>query len=706
MTMKICQVNPGCGIEIPPKGWGAIEKIVWEFTKNLQKQGHQVDIKWANETQKGEYDLVHVHVANLALILAERGIPYVFQCHDHHAFHYGKDSPVFKQNLEAIEKSEISILPAKYLVDYFGSNKAIYFSHGVDTEFFTPKLQEQPHKLLMVANNGLGGKDGYDRKGFTEGIKAAASKNLPITIAGPKNNKNFIENNPWVKDYNIDWIFNPNQEELLHLYQSHTIFLHPSELEAGHPNLTLLEAMACGLPIVGCMEGDLKGMIRVNKKWEEVAEGVQTLITHYSYYSKKALTTASKLSWYNRSLELLKLITPNNMKDILIKEYTNTRKKFIPFKETQDEFQFSFIKGAKCTIKGNSSKKYKVEFIDSSTNTVIWYDTISCGMWTECNKKYYIPWKIKVTDISSNKEVATYTHTLKGKKVYIHLDSKSLGDTLAWFPYVEEFRTTHECKVACSTFHNDWFQSDYPEIEFVNPGEVVNNIHGHYTIGWFLIPDKTFDSSKHPQHFQKSPLQKTASDILGLQYKEIKPTIKNPSPSPIKEKYVSISIQSTCQAKYWNHPTGWEQVVKFLQNKGYKVAVVDQHRTFGIENYLNTSPECDYHFHNKSLDEVMSVINGAEFHIGISSGLSWIAWALNTPVVLISSFTHPDHCEFKSNCTRIYNDNSLSGYLSNHALDPSNWNWYPLKDIKSMEDWYEAETITPDLVIKNLDRIL
>jgi ADP-heptose:LPS heptosyltransferase len=121
---------------------------------------------------------------------------------------------------------------------------------------------------------------------------------------------------------------------------------------------------------------------------------------------------------------------------------------------------------------------------------------------------------------------------------------------------------------------------------------------------------------------------------------------------------------------------------------------------------MNSSPQCDYHFHNKPLDEVMSIISGAEFHVSISSGLSWIAWALNIPTVLISSFTNPNHCEFKSNTTRIYNDTPPSGYFSTHKMDASNWNWYPFKQINSMEDWYEIETITPDLVIEGIDRIL
>jgi hypothetical protein len=94
--MKICQVHPGCGIPIPPPKWGAVEKIVWEFTINLRELGHEVDIKYANDIQVGEYDIVHCHVANLCDFLKERDIPYIYQLHDHHAYHYGKDSFVFK----------------------------------------------------------------------------------------------------------------------------------------------------------------------------------------------------------------------------------------------------------------------------------------------------------------------------------------------------------------------------------------------------------------------------------------------------------------------------------------------------------------------------------------------------------------------------------------------------------------------------------
>lgn len=309
--MKICQVHPGCGIPVPPPAWGAVEKIVWEFICNLRELGHEVDLKWANEVHPGEYDMVMVHVANLALQLADRGIPYVFQHHDHHAYHYGKDSGVYKENQEAMRRSVFSLVPARYLVDYFDLSNVYYFSHGADVNKFYPN-ESYPinHSLLMLANNGLGGYGAYDRKGFGLGVQVAMSRNLPITIAGPKNNENWLNDNPWVKGYpKLNIIWEPSNEQLRQLYTSHTIFLHPSELEAGHPNLTLLEAAACGLPILGWIEMDttFHGLWRAPRDLNQLLRGLDTIINEYDDYRNRSLNTAQELSWLNRSKELVEL---------------------------------------------------------------------------------------------------------------------------------------------------------------------------------------------------------------------------------------------------------------------------------------------------------------------------------------------------------------------------------------------------------------
>ena len=309
--MKIVQCDPMCGIPVPPPTGGAIEKIVWEFKCNLDLLGYDTDIKFITDIKKGQYDIVHCHVANLAIQLAEKGIPYIYQLHDHHAYHWGKDSPIFKQNYEAVDKSLLSLMPAKYLVDYFDHPKCIYFSHGVNTDEYKPNYQiDKVRTFLMLANNGLAGNPSFDRKGFNFGVALADMLDKDITIAGPENNKNWFNDNLHLcKNKNIKFIFEPSLGEVVNLMNTHKIFLNPTMLEAGHPNLTMLEAAACGLPIIADWEQsvDYHGAWRAPRDVFKMLDGYNAIMDDYQKYSKTILQTARELSWYNRSKELLKI---------------------------------------------------------------------------------------------------------------------------------------------------------------------------------------------------------------------------------------------------------------------------------------------------------------------------------------------------------------------------------------------------------------
>ena len=41
--MKIALVGPGI-IEIPPKGWGAVESLIWDYATELGELGHEGSI--------------------------------------------------------------------------------------------------------------------------------------------------------------------------------------------------------------------------------------------------------------------------------------------------------------------------------------------------------------------------------------------------------------------------------------------------------------------------------------------------------------------------------------------------------------------------------------------------------------------------------------------------------------------------------------
>ena len=310
--MKIAQIHPGCGIPVPPPSWGAIEKIVWEFICNQKKLGHEVDLRWSGDIKLGEYDIVHVHVANLAIQLADKGIPYVYQLHDHHAYHYGKESHVYLENLKAIEGSVVSLVPARFLVDYFNHPKVEYFSHGVNIDEFYPTIKPTPiePKLLMVANNGLGGDATFDRKGFTYGWGLAVKNNLPITIAGPSANKQFFNSHLWMLNYpKLNLVFDTPNSTLLELYHNHDIFVHPTMLEAGHPNLTMVEAAASGLPIIANWEyaTTFHGAWRAPRDVFEMDKGLKDIMNNWDTYTSKSINTGKELSWLNRSTEIIKV---------------------------------------------------------------------------------------------------------------------------------------------------------------------------------------------------------------------------------------------------------------------------------------------------------------------------------------------------------------------------------------------------------------
>lgn len=359
--------------------------------------------------------------------------------------------------------------------------------------------------------------------------------------------------------------------------------------------------------------------------------------------------------------------------------------------------EHNFIGNPFIEIKGNSEKKYKVQFINNKG--FVEYETLlSVNMWAKLNKQYYQDWEIKIYD--ENDLIYQNKMNLKDKRVYIHLDSSSLGDTLAWFPPIEEFRKKHDCQVICSTFHNYLFEKQYPQIEFVKPGNVVNNIHAMYTIGWFYNDNNTINYDKNPNNFRDQHLQKTATDILGLDFKEVKPKLNFvPKKRPIDKKYFTIATHSTAQSKYWNNPTGWQEVVDFLKNEGYEVVLLSKEP----DGYMgNKNPKGVIKLNNKTLDEIMNYIHHSEGFIGLGSGLSWLAWALNKKVFLISGFSKPN-CEM-DDCVRIFTPEPLktcNGCFNIFRLDPGDWNWCPLH--KNTERMFECtKSITGEMVIDKI----
>jgi autotransporter strand-loop-strand O-heptosyltransferase len=349
-------------------------------------------------------------------------------------------------------------------------------------------------------------------------------------------------------------------------------------------------------------------------------------------------------------------------------------------KEDQDVHIYKyFIEQPFLEIKSPVNSEFKVQYFDEN-NVCHYENTINSNSWVRLNREYYTDWTIKVFEY--NELVYEYKLSLENRRVFITLASKSLGDTIAWAPYALAFQKKHNCKVILSTFWNHIL--DIPEIELVEPGMVVNNIYAQYNIGWH------YDENKEPVLPNTIKLQEAATNILGLEFEELRPNLKFRKRKNKYGQYVTIATNSTAGCKFWTRD-GWQEVITYLHNKGYKV--------------VNVSKEDNPFEHCQKIDDIdientMSVIYHSQFFIGLSSGISWLAWAIGKPVVMISNFTTRAH-EF--NCIRVVNENVCHGCWNDPALkfDKGDFDWCPFN--KNTPRQFECQrSITAEDVIKVL----
>jgi len=338
----------------------------------------------------------------------------------------------------------------------------------------------------------------------------------------------------------------------------------------------------------------------------------------------------------------------------------------------------NFINHPFLEIKGESDSDFDVRFYDE--NDVCQYQSvIKSNSWVRLNRQYYTKWKTYV--YQDGELIYENVLDLHGKKVFISIESSALGDTIAWVPYALEFQKKHGCKVVLSTFHNKIL--DYPELELVEPGSSVN-CYAMYKIGWH------YDTNREPELPNTIPLQKAASNILGLKYTEIRPKLFTKRDCPLHDKYITIATNSTTGCKFWVREE-WQKLINYYTEQGYKV--------YNVSKEVNPFDNCPQ-IPDTSMESTMDWIYHSKFFVGLSSGLSWLAWALGKPVVLISNFTEFDH-EFLTNCIRITNEKVCHGCWnkSDIKFDKGNWDWCPYNKN------FECQTsITAEMVINRINR--
>ena len=318
----------------------------------------------------------------------------------------------------------------------------------------------------------------------------------------------------------------------------------------------------------------------------------------------------------------------------------------IPVLDAVEGIKFDFNDGIRILFPHNG-KEYHVTFTDIDTGIILYSNDTVPGAFVTSVKKFYIKFRLIIHRKGETEPIFTHDYDATNKEVMIQLPVGTLGDSIGWFSYVERFQKKHNCKVICvMTPHiAEIVKNQYPDITFIGPEDTKNyKPYASYYMGLFFRGDV----DHQPIDFRYIGLHRTAGYILGVDPADEPPRFDLSAKRQIKEIYVCIAAQSSSQAKYWNNPYGWISVVQFLKDNGYRVLCIDKDKVYGTGLNYNYIPYGAEDFTgNLPLQERINLIKDADFFIGLSSGLSWLAWGCKVPVVMISGFTHPTN-EFET----------------------------------------------------------
>lgn len=673
------------------------------YFNDIDKKILYQQILWNSDNSRGDYpiysDPSKEFTPDVNIVLCET---------NHHIFYDRYAGPTIAYNVwestlqpqeyfnKLMEFDELWV-PSKWqkectIAQGYPEDKIKVVPEGVDVHTFFPEEVSTPLTSDGRFKFFLAGRWDY-RKSIKEIIESFLNTfdkdepvDLIVSVDNPFSGDGMETTEERLKYYGFDddriiVLHFPPREEYIKLLKSCNVFVSCARSEGW--NLPLIESMACGTPSI---YSDCSGQLEFAK-----GRGIPVKVlgekpvdsSTYNHFNDSVGNYYEPD--FNHLSEMMRLSYEkyDSFKKLSLAESIEIRKEFnwervaeIGY-ETINEFLLknsklpdnnkiivSYLDGPKVEILGNSKKKYFIEFIDGDGVTRF-SDTISNGMWTSCSIKYYIPWTIKINGQIVDK------FDLKGKKVLISFESKAIGDTISWAPYAIELMKQRNCEVILSTFHNEWFEGleSYKDVKFTTPGSAVN-CDVVYRIGWFKDDEtgwRKFDL--YPNQLNLIPLQQTATDILGLEFKEVNYGLKfKLSKRPFEKKYIVFGPQSTAGCKEWVFEN-WVELSKMIIELGYEVVILS------LKDYkIEGTHSCT----SKDWDEVMNILYHAECFIGLSSGLSWVNWGLNKKTVMIAGFSDENH-ECQTNVTRVTNNVCIKCWNDPVIVfDGGDWDWCPV----------------------------
>lgn len=186
-------------------------------------------------------------------------------------FHLPEESVFMKRVVAAGYSEKYKNLDAAVVVsksmmrfyrDTLGIENLFYIPHGIDTDTFSPnedRVQKKAKKPLRVLTVGSHGRDWKSFKVVSERT-LRDSPGIEFHVVGPKNVLTDLKNR---KGYHL--YSGIPEEQLIKLYRTTDLLFIP--LHFATANNTLLEALACGTPVISTNIGGIPDYLDESCGW-------------------------------------------------------------------------------------------------------------------------------------------------------------------------------------------------------------------------------------------------------------------------------------------------------------------------------------------------------------------------------------------------------------------------------------------------------
>jgi glycosyltransferase involved in cell wall biosynthesis len=259
LKIKVLYIGSG-RYTIPPKGYGAVEKHIWNLSNGIRSLGHEVYIisnivaknslgeyKFAlfstREAKKIDYDILHLHTAPTGLVYSLLGYKFVYTSHSRHwsGVHSIRDAyglSVEKHNIKYAK--EVISLTEEIKKKMGGYEKIHVIPNGVDVHIYKPSSTK--NKTIVLIGEVSPRKDIHIAFNALKDIN-----NVNVVVIGPVKDKEYLS---YLKGIMPNAIFTGEIDELkmIEILSTSMLFLHPSRSEG--LSMAIIEAMSCGIPII------------------------------------------------------------------------------------------------------------------------------------------------------------------------------------------------------------------------------------------------------------------------------------------------------------------------------------------------------------------------------------------------------------------------------------------------------------------------